>query len=176
MITATAVHVASGGTWPDYPEAGRWPLFGLNFIAVLLVGGPLGEELGWRGYALPRLGSDIDLPAAGILLGLLWAIWHMPLFLVPSSPQAHLPFLWFSLQAVALGLVLALLWEATGRSLLLPVLLHASVNSFAGPLRILPPEADGLRPYILTVGLTWVLALWLGWTRRHARSHNESAN
>jgi hypothetical protein len=95
------------------------------------------------------------------LLGVVWAIWHIPLFLLPSSPQADLPFAWFFLQAIALSLILALILQRTGRTLLLPVLLHASVNSFAGPMRILPLDGASLRPYILTVGLTWVLALWL---------------
>jgi hypothetical protein len=59
MLVAMAIHVALGGAWPDYPAASRWPLFAIYFVAVLLVGGPLGEELGWRGYALPRLSARV---------------------------------------------------------------------------------------------------------------------
>ena len=53
MITSTAIHVALGGAWPDYPATERWPLFTINFVAVLIIGGPLGEELGWRAMRFP---------------------------------------------------------------------------------------------------------------------------
>jgi membrane protease YdiL (CAAX protease family) len=161
MVAATAIHVALGGASPDYPEAERWPLFAINFLAVLIVGGPLGEELGWRGYALPRASARFGLSWAGALLGLAWAAWHMPLFLMTGTPQAELPFIWFALQAVALSLVLAVVWHGTAGSLLLPVLLHTSVNAFAGPLRILPGEAGSARPYMITVVLTCASALIL---------------
>ena len=164
MLVAMAIHVALGGAWPDYPAASRWPLFAINFVAVLLVGGPLGEELGWRGYALPRLSARVGLPCAGALLGIVWAAWHIPLFLLPFSAQAGVPFLWFALQAVSLSIILAVAWQLTGRSLLLPVLLHASVNAFAVPLRVLPEDVASTRPYILTVALTWGCALILLWS------------
>jgi membrane protease YdiL (CAAX protease family) len=59
---------------------------------------------------------------------------------------------------VALSLILSFVYEKTGRSLLLPVLLHACVNTFAGPLRVLPSVAGSERPFILTVLLAWIAA------------------
>jgi len=53
MLTAVGLDVLLGGTAPSFPSPGRWPLVAVNFLAVPLIGGPLGEELGWRGYALP---------------------------------------------------------------------------------------------------------------------------
>ena len=158
MLTAMAVHVLLGGTAPPYPPLSRWPWVAFNFVAVLLVGGPLGEELGWRGLALPVLRDRLGLLAAALVLGIVWAVWHLPLFLLPGSPQSELPFVWFTLQAVGLSLVLALIYEGTGYSLLLPVLLHASVNTFAGPLRVLPSVAGSERPFLLTVLLAWIAA------------------
>jgi membrane protease YdiL (CAAX protease family) len=49
-----------------------------------LLGGPLGEEPGWRGYALPRLEHDLGPVRASMVLGLLWAPWHLPLFFYPG--------------------------------------------------------------------------------------------
>jgi hypothetical protein len=176
MLAATAIHVALGGDWPDYPPPERWSLFPINFVAVLMLGGPLGEELGWRGYALPMMTARIGLARAGTLIGLAWAAWHLPLFLLPSSPQAGLPLIWFGLQAVALSLVLAVVWQGTGGNLLLPVLLHASVNAFSGPLRVLPADAGSTQPYILTVLLTWACAIGLLWGRIPSRPQNGGLN
>lgn len=167
MLAAMGIHVILGGEIPAYPHSTRWPLVALNFVVVLVLAGPLGEELGWRGYALPMLRDRIGLMPASLVLGILWAGWHLPLFLLPGTPQAALPFPWFALQAVALSVVLAHIYQATGGSVLLPVLLHGSVNTFAGPLRILPADAGGVRPFVITVVLAWVAAgLVLAMARR----------
>jgi membrane protease YdiL (CAAX protease family) len=159
MLVAMGLHVLLGGTAPAYPDASRWPLIGVNFIVVLLIGGPLGEELGWRGFVLPHLQSSIGLIWAGLLIGTVWALWHVPLFVLPGSPQSELPFGWFALQAVALSLVLSIVYWDSGRSLLLPVLLHASMNTFAGPLRILPSQTGSTRPFVLTAVVVSATAL-----------------
>ena len=158
MLAAMAGHVLLGGALPPYPPPARWPLVAVNFVAVVLIAGPLGEELGWRGLALPVLRDRLGLLAAAVVIGVIWAVWHLPLFFLPGSLQSELPWGWFGLQTVALSLVLSFVYEKTGHSLLLPVLLHASINTFAGPLRILPSVAGSERPFILTVLLAWVAA------------------
>src|SRR3546814_20952371 len=63
--------------------------------AVLLAGhlfrdpGALGEELGWRGFALPRLLELMDARRASLLLGLVWAVWHLPAFFLSTLSQSH---------------------------------------------------------------------------------------
>ncbi len=166
MLAAMGGHVLLGGEAPSYPTPSRWPLVAINFVGVVLLGGPLGEELGWRGLALPVLRSRLRLLAAALVLGVIWAAWHLPLFVLPGSPQSELPLGGFALQTVALSLILALVYEGSGRSLLLPVLLHASVNAFSGPLRILPAATGSERPFILTVLLAWVAAGFLAALRR----------
>ncbi len=158
MLIAMGIHVLLGGEHPAYPPAARWPLVIVNFAIVLLLGGPLGEEIGWRGYALPVLRDTHGLLPASLVLGIAWAGWHLPLFLLPGTPQADLPLPWFALQAVALGVLLALVYEGTGGSLLLPMLLHASVNTFSGPLRILPADGGSTRPFVITAILAWAAA------------------
>jgi membrane protease YdiL (CAAX protease family) len=86
MLVAIGLHVALGGAVPDFPEPSRWPLVAVNLVLVLLMGGPLGEELGWRGFALPRLQARHGALRASVVLGVIWALWHLPLFAVPGAP------------------------------------------------------------------------------------------
>jgi len=160
MLLAMGGHVLLGGTVPDYPPFGaRWLLVPVNFILVLLIGGPLGEEFGWRGLALPALEARFGPPWASLLLGMIWTAWHVPLFFISASSQYGLPFWLFGLLSAALCILLTWVYHGAGDSLLLVMLLHAAVNTWSGPLRISPDMAGSTRPFALVVLLTWVVAL-----------------
>ena len=161
MLVAIGLHVALGGAVPDFPEPSRWPLVAVNLVLVLLMGGPLGEELGWRGFALPRLQARHGALRASVVLGVVWALWHLPLFAVPSAPQGQVPFLLFVVQAVALSVFLAWAYNGSMGSLPIVLLLHASVNTWAGALRILPEATGSLAPWLLATALACVVAVAL---------------
>ena len=145
---------------------------------VLLGAGPLGEELGWRGFALPRLVEPLGAVGASLVLGVLWAGWHAPLALVPDWRLAS----WavfavgYPLSLVALSLVLTAVWQWSHGSTLLAILGHAVLNSTAsvasGDLydlaRFSPDEL-----YLLVVASQWLIAAAVGlvaWlTSRRAR-------
>ncbi|MGD8391805.1 MAG: CPBP family glutamic-type intramembrane protease, partial [Desulfobacterales bacterium] len=67
------------------PNPWQWMNFGLFFIIGQLWV-VVGEEYGWRGFALPRLQSSIGSLGASLIIGLLWASWHLPMFFIPGSP------------------------------------------------------------------------------------------
>jgi hypothetical protein len=161
MLVAIGLHVALGGAVPDFPEPSRWPLVAVNLVLVLLVGGPLGEELGWRGFALPRLQARHGALRASVVLGVVWALWHLPLFAVPGAPQGQVPFLLFVAQAVALSVFFAWAYNGSAGSLPIVLLLHASVNTWAGALRILPEATGSLLPWILATALACLVAVAL---------------
>jgi membrane protease YdiL (CAAX protease family) len=120
------------------------PLLALSylpaFIIIFLVGGPLVEEPGWRGFALPRLEQRLGALRGTLLLGALWGLWHLPLFLfMPGYNGAgtgffgvSLAFVAFVLGSVALAVIFTWVFHRTGGSLLLTMLLHASENTIIG--------------------------------------------
>jgi uncharacterized protein len=106
-----------------------WYLFIPVLISqIYLDPGPLGEELGWRGYALPRLLERHNTLSASLRLGVIWFIWHLPAFLIGGSPQIGLSLPAFLLSALALSILATWLYNNTQGSVLPSVLLHLTAN------------------------------------------------
>ena len=110
---------------------------GIEFLAFIVVGfvsGPLFEEPGWRGFALPHLQSQMGALRGTLLLGTLWAAWHLPQYLVPEwadqngGLDASLV-VTFLLMVVAIAPILTWLYNRTSGSLLLVMLAHSSINA-----------------------------------------------
>jgi membrane protease YdiL (CAAX protease family) len=128
------------------------PLF-----CLMIVGGGL-EELGWRGVAQPELERRMNAPVAALIVGVLWALWHAPLFLIPGVGQYQTNFPIFSINTVGLAFVLAWLYRRT-RSILLCVLLHTASNT-AGAMGFSIPN-DLVVPNVVSSVLTLVLGVGL---------------
>ena len=174
MLLAMGVHVLLGGTIPDYVPFGvRWLIVVVNFILILLIGGPLGEEFGWRGLAIPSLEARFSPLWASLILGVIWAVWHLPLFFISGSAQSSLPFGLYALLTIPLTILITWVYHGSGNSLLLVMLFHAAVNTWSGPLMISPEAAGSTRPLVLGVILTWLTALLVVVGRRRARFQKE---
>jgi membrane protease YdiL (CAAX protease family) len=103
------------------------PVSPLTMIIFVLV---VGEEIGWRGYALPKLLQSHSAITASVILGVLWGGWHLPTFFVPGAPQAGIPFIAFVLFTTGASVLFTWLYLHTGGSLLLATLFHGAINSF----------------------------------------------
>src|SRR5215218_11228303 len=106
------------------------PLLGVAvFLAFsIFPGSALGEEIGWRGYALPRLQAGRSALSASLLLAPIWALWHLPLWLTGDPVKTPTFYAAFVVSAFALSVILTWVYNSTGGSLLMVVLLHATVN------------------------------------------------
>jgi membrane protease YdiL (CAAX protease family) len=100
----------------------------LLFSRIFIDPGPLGEELGWRGFALPRLLQRYDALKASLILGLFWGFWHMPAILCSGLPQQDLSILAFILGGIALSILSTWLYNSTAGSVLITSLLHLTTN------------------------------------------------
>ena len=151
-LTAALIHRVATGAWPRFGDD-PWYLI----LAGITVSTPFqaGEEIGWRGYALPRLAARFGLGRASILLGLIWACWHLPQFFIPEADTYGQSFYVYLLQVTALSVAMAWLYARTNGSLLLVMLLHAAVNNAKD---IVPSSLPGGTN---TFGLSASLVAWL---------------
>ncbi len=103
------------------------PISPLSVIVFVLV---VGEEIGWRGYALPKLLENHSAVTASLILGVLWGAWHLPTFFIAGTPQAGTPFIAFLLYTTGLSVLFTWLYLHTQGSLLLATLFHGAIDSF----------------------------------------------
>ncbi len=94
--------------------------------------GPLGEEFGWRGFALPRLLQCWRPLAAALILGVIWWAWHLPTFFIPALSQHQLSIPVFLVNSLALSVIMTWLYQRTRGDLLLMILVHAAANYCGG--------------------------------------------
>lgn len=122
--------VATGKTALDTAVLTNPPILIIGFLMVLLTGGPLQEEFGWRGYALDRLQARHNALVSSIILGLLWWLWHLPLALIPGKFMVNGLPLFFMLAVVIVLMTVLFTWiyNNTGRSLLAALLFHTALN------------------------------------------------
>src|SRR5829696_4725289 len=109
-------------------------LYAVAGPVFLFIGGPVFEEIGWRGFALPRLQRLYGPLVGSIVLGALWGLWHLPLFLIPSWDTPHgslLDVALFVTWAVSITIVFTWVFNNTKGSVLLAILAHGSINSAA---------------------------------------------
>lgn len=151
-LAVALLHRVLTGAWPTFGDL-PWHIMAIAIIFSTPV--QAGEEIGWRGYALPRLEQRFGLAWASVLLGVIWAVWHLPQFFVREADTYSQSFFIFVLQVTAVSVAMAWLWERTGRSLLLTMLMHASANNTKD---IVPSATPGGTQMF---GLSASLVAWL---------------
>jgi hypothetical protein len=158
-LAVALLHRGITGAWPRF---GTEPLYLVPAAIAFSTPFQAGEEVGWRGYALPRLTSHFGLGRASVLLGVIWGFWHLPQFFIRGVDTygQSLPF--FVTEVTALSVALAWLYARTNGSLLLTMLLHAAVNNS----KDIVPSATQDATHILTLKaslVAWLTAavLWM---------------
>jgi CAAX protease family protein len=139
------------------------------FVVGGVAGGPLFEEIGWRGFALPRLQMQMGPLRGTLVLGVMWAMWHLPQYAVlpewvqqngGADPASILAFL---LLVIALSPLMTWLFNRTRGSVLMSILTHASVNTVLVlvPGQLFPAAGTNLAPFALAFSsVALVLVVW----------------
>ena len=116
----------------------------LWLLFYILITGPLCEELGWRGYALPHLLNRFTPLTASLILGVIWGVWHLPSFFVGGMVQAGLSLPLFLLNAIFLSILVTWVFIHTGSSVLITVLAHFTFNVCASVIGVTLPTLCAL--------------------------------
>jgi membrane protease YdiL (CAAX protease family) len=162
LATATLLRIATGA-WPGF---GQEPVYIMAIALVFSTPVQAGEEIGWRGYALPRLSAGLGLPGAGIVLGVIWACWHLPFFIISGNEKTGQSFPLYLLTVIPLSVGMAWLYWRTSGSLLLTMLMHAAINN---TMNIVPSAVSDAtsafslsssRVAWLSVALLWICAAY----------------
>jgi uncharacterized protein len=130
---ALVVHAVFGPAELTPPPLEQWLVAPVSFVALVVLLG-LVEELGWRGFLLPRLSARLTPLRAALVVGLVWWAWHLPIRVRLDRPEGA-AFAWLFLVGIlADAVVIAWVFHRSGGSVLLVALMHAATNTWGGTL------------------------------------------
>jgi membrane protease YdiL (CAAX protease family) len=157
LMTVAALWIGSrtGGPAFDLGPAGS-PVKLVGLILFLVVFAGLGEEFGWRGFALPRVQVRRGALVASLMVAVAHAIWHTPLFFIEGVSQNDIArqagfwpaYLGHALMVLALGVQIAWVFNQTGGSVLLAAVYHGSLNGWNGYIDIYRGQLGGVVAYV----------------------------
>lgn len=152
-ILGVLVTAVAQGQWPDlrlFGQVNYLPYLGWWVLPLWLITFGFGEEIGWRGFALPRLQKTRSASAATWILGFSWVVWHLPAFLYLNTYQ-NMP--WIVLPGLIFGIlcgavVLTWLYNGTGGSVLMVAIWHALFD-----LVTASQAGQNIMPIVATAGV-----------------------
>jgi membrane protease YdiL (CAAX protease family) len=128
-------------------------------LIMILVGGGQ-EELGWRGYILDPLEERLGPWLGNLLLGVVWAVWHLPLFFIPGTSQTFMPFFGFMLLMIGYSWFFAWVRQASGKRTMAGLIMHGLSNAFVPLFPTLVMVEGAAQPrFWIWISLTFVIGL-----------------
>ena len=180
IVIFSRVFIFSALSTQGGPSAWRWHIGALNgiWIPMLnynLLGGPLFEEFGWRGFLQSRLQRSLSPWASAVVVGVMWALWHLPLFILGWGGVA---FPLFLMILVGLSVIIAFAFNASGESMLVAILMHSAFNAanrfvpaFLGNVSTRQNPSEGL---LIALSFLLVAVVLVGFTRGRLLFSNSS--
>jgi membrane protease YdiL (CAAX protease family) len=174
-LLAAVIHRLVGGDWPMFGDTAVALMAGAILVSTWA---QAGEEVGWRGYALPRLATHLGLGGASVLLGVIWALWHLPLFIMQGTGSTGQSFPMYLMHVTALSVAMSWLYWKTQGSLLIVMIMHAAVNNTSGIVpAALPSATDPMSFHAsfvawATVAVAWVIAVVLLYQMRGTETNS----
>jgi CAAX protease family protein len=137
-LAAIALHVALGGQPPSLGALiGGLPVL-LIYVVYMMIFVALGEEVGWRGYALPALQARYGALVSSVILGVMWGLWHLPQFFNPDTFYSNIPFVLWLAFIVPFAILITWVYNSTGGSVLMAMFFHAVMNASTEVWKTIP--------------------------------------
>jgi len=156
-VIVTAIALGIGTIFGQaFPTVRQFAWVSLLPIFVTMLLSNVWEEIGWRGFALPRLQEGYSDLRIVFFMGLLWSLWHLPLILNPTSPMSDLPWYGEIIFSLSLTVIYTWLYQNTARSLFFVSVFHAMSNTMAFVLLELGVFVSS---YTFVVGITAIVAV-----------------
>jgi uncharacterized protein len=167
LINYLISRVAGHGPVPDLSTLASL----LGFLLLQFVLGPLGEELGWRGFAFPRLLKRYSPFTASLVFGIIWGVWHLPAFFLSGLPQSDLGIPVFLVRATFLAILATWIFLHTGRNVPSMVLFHFMINVSLDMFGV--PQLPLMVVTVVAAVLVVALDRRVGWFRKDAMGATE---
>ncbi|RLV80193.1 hypothetical protein D3C57_117450 [Streptomyces rapamycinicus NRRL 5491] len=166
LSAALLAHAASGPalSWDDAKEVMQDAGGPAAFLVSMVISGPLSEEPGWRGTAYPRMRASMGRFRVGLVLGVIWAVWHLPLFFIDGTVQNELGLkspsgVLFAVSAIPMAMLTACAYERAG--VVASIAVHFAVNTTMVLLDVKAPVTQAM-----IIGVQAILATLLLTTNR----------
>jgi len=155
-----ALSALLGNSLPEFAVLAEPVALPIALIYIFFLAGPLQEEFGWRGYVFEHLQSKYDALTAAILAGLMWGLWHLPLFFVPRAEDYYnRPFWGLMLTTTLVGIILAWFYANTKGSIFAAMLGHTMFNWSNWVLPALKSDSAAL----ILFGLYFIVVGYIVW-------------
>ena len=127
-------------------------IFPIYLLINIFMGGGQ-EEIGWRGYILPFLEKKYGLIIGSLILGIIWAIWHIPLWFIPGTTQVYMNFIAFTFMTIGYSYIFSWIIELSNKKLFSGLVIHGIANGFAGifPTLVMDKNTKQIRFWIYTI-------------------------
>lgn len=154
------IAILLGDPIPEMPALERPYELPVAFVFILLLGGPLQEEFGWRGFLLDKLQETYSALTSGIVSGLVWGLWHLPLFFMPRQEFYYNRPIWGLLLSTTLVAILFVwVYNNTGHSIFAMLIFHTTFNFSHYVFPALSSDTAGLTLFLLLF-VTIGIVLW----------------
>jgi membrane protease YdiL (CAAX protease family) len=157
---ALAISILLGNPAPEFVALAQPIGLPIALVYIFFLTGPLQEEFGWRGYAFENLRNKYNALTAALLAGLMWGLWHLPLFFVPRAEDYYNRPLWgLLLTTILVGVILAWFYANTKGSIFAAMLGHTMFNWSNWVFPALKSDSAAL----ILFGLYFIVVIYIIW-------------
>lgn len=127
IVNSTGIDNLPGNLFPENISM-PIPVLVIPYFLLILIAGGGQEEFGWRGFAQGPMQEKYGVLMGSALIGIIWGLWHLPLWFMPEEGHAYYSFAAFLVYTISTAITIGWLYNASGKKLIIPLLIHTMGN------------------------------------------------